>query len=262
MSGDPAARLGLLSPMNPAEYANIASAERDFWWYRGMRAILFELLDPFLAGRKLAAVLEAGSGTGYFSYLLQRERGWPVVPLEISWQGLAYARALGVRQAAQGDVTALPFGQGTFDVVLSLDVLAHLERGQEQPAARELVRVMAPGGVLAVRTSALDLLRSRHTAFAFERQRFTRRRLVELFTAAGLRVRRCTYVNSLLLPVALVKFRLWEPLRRQPAASGLQPVSPWLDRLLFGALAAEGRWLGTGRDFPLGQSLVLIGEKA
>ena len=31
--------------MNPAEYANIANAERDFWWYRGMEKILFALLD-------------------------------------------------------------------------------------------------------------------------------------------------------------------------------------------------------------------------
>src|SRR2546426_5085286 len=27
--------------MNPAEFANIARAEQDFWWYRGMRQILF-----------------------------------------------------------------------------------------------------------------------------------------------------------------------------------------------------------------------------
>jgi hypothetical protein len=146
--------------------------------------------------------------------------------------------------------------------VVSVDVLAHLPRSQEQAAARELVRVVAPGGVLAVRTAALDMLRSRHSAFVFESQRFTRRRLVELFTTAGLGVRRCTYVNSLLLPAALVKFRIWEPLRRQSPASGIQPVPRWLDRVLHGALAAEAEWLGAGRDFPLGQSLVLIGEKA
>ena len=67
---------------------------------------------------------------------------------------------------------------------------------------------------------------------------------------------RCSYANSLLMPVALAKFRLWEPLLRKPPASGVQPVAPWLDRLLHAPLAMEAAWLGTGSDLPLGQSLV------
>src|SRR5437667_70849 len=79
-----------------------------------------------------------------------------------------------------------------------------------------------------------------------ERQRFTRGRLMALFAGAGIRVLRCSYANSLLMPVALAKFRLWEPLTGTPAASGVQPVAPWLDDLLHVALAAEARWLGAG----------------
>ena len=247
--------------MNPAEFANIFRWEREFWWYRGQRAILFGVLEPFLAGRRVSRALEAGCGTGYFSHLLQQQ-GWPVVPLDISADGLKYARAMGVGSAVQGDVSRLPFGDGVFDVVLSLDVLPHLERGAEGPAAGELARVLARGGVIVVRVAALDALRSRHSEFAFEKQRFTRSRLVNLFTRCGIRVRRATYANSLLLPAAWAKFRLWEPLLKRPAATGIAPLPAWLDGLLFQALAAESRWLGAGRDFPLGQSLILIGEKA
>jgi hypothetical protein len=70
------------------------------------------------------------------------------------------------------------------------------------------------------------MLRSRHSQFAFERQRFTRRRLMGSVTGAGVRVLRCTYVNSLLLPVALAKFRVWEPLLRKPPASGVNRWRP------------------------------------
>jgi hypothetical protein len=82
-----------------------------------------------------------------------------------------------------------------------------------------------------------------------------------LMAGAGVRVLRCTYVNSLLLPVALAKFRVWEPLLRKPPASGVEPVAPWLDKLLYAPLALEAAWLGAGHRFPAGQSLVLIGEK-
>ena len=58
--------------MNPAEFPNIARAERDFWWYRGMREVMFRLLDQAPLPRE-ARVLEAGCGTGYFSKLLERK---------------------------------------------------------------------------------------------------------------------------------------------------------------------------------------------
>jgi len=247
--------------MNPSEFANIARWEREFWWYRGQRAILFALLEPFLSGRRVARALEAGCGTGYFSYLLQREHGWPVVPLDISTEGLKYARAMGVERPVQADLSSLPFADAVFDLVMSIDVLPHLPRGAEGAAAGELARVLAPHGLLVVRAAALDVLRSRHSQFAHERQRFTRSRLVGILAKAGIEVRRATYANSLLFPAALAKFRLWEPLLRRPAATGIAPVPAWLDSLLYHVLAREAAWLAMGRDFPVGQSVIVIGEK-
>ena len=247
--------------MNPAELDNVARWERDFWWYRGMRAILFRTLDPYLDGRPILRALEAGCGTGYFSRLLQTERRWPVIPLDISAKGLRYARQMGVERPIQGDVCSLPFVSGCFDLVLSIDVLAHIPRPEEQRAASEMARVLAPDGLLAVRTAAFDFLRSRHSEFVLESQRFTRRRLMDLFTGSGIRVLRCSYANSLLLPVAAAKFRLWEPLARRRPASGVEAIPRWLDRLLYAALAAEAAWLGRGRDLPAGQSLILIGRR-
>jgi SAM-dependent methyltransferase len=247
--------------MNPAEFANIRAVEQNFWWYRGMRDVLFRALDPVVKKRRMDRVLEAGCGTGYLSHLLQKERGWPVVPLDLSGEGLRHARELGVQRPVQGDIAALPFADGSFDLVLSLDVIVHFPRGEEHVAIRELARVARPGGLVLVRAAALDILRSRHSDFVFERQRFTRRRLMALMAAAGLRVVRCTYANTLLLPVALAKFRLWEPLTGAPTSSGVEPEAPWLDRLLYTPLALEAAWIGAGRDLPVGQSLIVIGEK-
>jgi SAM-dependent methyltransferase len=250
-----------MSFMNPAEFANIRKSEASFWWYRGMRAILFRFLEPHLKGRTLTRVLEAGCGTGYLSQLLQYDRGWPVIPLDYSWDGLRHARELGVERPVQGDTRGLPFADGRFDLTLSIDVLAHVPRGDEHLAARELARVTRPGGLVVVRTSALDILRSHHSQFVDERQRFTRRRLMGLFTGAGIRVLRCTYINALLLPVALFKFRVAEPLLGRAATSGVEPVAPWLDRLLYTPLGLESAWVGGGHGFPLGQSLLLLGER-
>jgi SAM-dependent methyltransferase len=247
--------------MNPAEFANIAGAEAELWWYRGMRRILFRVLDPFLAARPVRRVLEAGCGTGFFARTLEREHGWDVYPSDIAREGLLYGRNSGLRRLSQANLTALPFATGAFDMVTAMDVLAHFHPGEEDRPIRELARVLAPGGLLVLRTSALKVLRSHHSVFVNERQRFTRARLVRAIADAGIRVRRCTYANTLLLPAALAKFRLWEPLSGKPPESGVKPVAGWLDRLLYGCLYAESGWLGLGLDLPVGQSLVLVGEK-
>ncbi|MBK9166841.1 MAG: class I SAM-dependent methyltransferase [Bryobacterales bacterium] len=247
--------------MNPAEFANIAKAEADFWWYRGMRRIMFALLDREARRRPFRHALEAGCGTGHFARVVSDRYGVPVTAVDLGWEGMQYGRLLGVPSLAQADIAALPFPDGAFDLVLSMDVIVHFPRGTEDRPMAELTRVLEPGGLLAVRASALDILRSRHSEFAQERQRFTRRRLMALAERHGIQVLRCTYANALLVPVALAKFRLWEPLTSAAPASGVQPVSPWLDRLLYAPLHAEAAWLGAGGGFPAGQSLILLGRR-
>ena len=247
--------------MNPAEFANIARSEQRFWWYRGMNRILFGLLDPVASERQFTRVLEAGCGTGYLAKLLAQRYEWPVHAVDLGWEGLNFARSMHVPRLTQSDIALLPFSDATFDAVLSMDVLVHFPPGEEGRAFRELVRVLEPGGLFAIRVSALDVLRSRHSDFAHERQRFTKGRLVRLAESHGIDVERCTYANSLLAPVALAKFRFWEPLMKAAPASGVTPVNPTLDRMLYRALEVESKWIANGRNFPLGQSLILVGRK-
>lgn len=247
--------------MNPAEFANIAQSEQRFWWYRGMNVILFRLLDAIAFKRPFERVLEAGCGTGYLAKLLTQRYEWSVHPVDLGWEGLKFARSMNVARLTQADIAQLPFGDGVFEAVLSMDVIVHFPLGDEGRAMSELARVLTPGGLLVIRVSALDVLRSRHSEFAHERQRFTRRRLIHLVESHGIRVERCTYANTLLMPVALAKFRVWEPLTGAAPASGVTPVAPWLDEALFRALRSEAKILGSGVNFPFGQSLILIGWK-
>jgi ubiquinone/menaquinone biosynthesis C-methylase UbiE len=245
--------------VSPAEFQTLAKAEQQLWWFRGMQKILFRVLDP-IAPRG-ATALEAGCGTGHFSRVLEQRYGWRMFPLDLAAEGLAYASKAGIRRLVQGDIASLPYRSDSFQVLASLDVLVHFPRGGERGALDEFARVLKPKGLLVLRVSALDILRSRHSEFTHERQRFTRARLMGLVEERGFRVLRCSYANSLLLPVALARFRVWEPLFRKPPASGTALVPRWLDRMLYMPLAVESTWLGWGANFPAGQSLLLLGEK-
>jgi ubiquinone/menaquinone biosynthesis C-methylase UbiE len=247
--------------MNPAEFANIAAAERDLWWYRGMKQILFRLLDPIARANRFEDVLEAGCGTGHLSATLTERYGWNMTPLDFDANGLAYARESGLTRLVQGTITALPFRDRAFDALLSIDVIPHLNRGQEHGVLAEFARVLKPGGMLVIRAAAFDFLRSSHSKFVNEVQRFTKSQLQAAAEQAGLRVERATYANSLLMPIAAFKFRVWEPLTRQAPASGVAPVAKWLDSLLYAPLRMEAAWIGAGRSLPAGQSVILIARK-
>ena len=247
--------------MNPAEFANIAESEQNFWWYRGMRRITFAVLDPVVRGRSIRNVLEAGCGTGHFSVQLAQRYGWRMHSLDLGWEGLDFGKKLGAPRMVQADICRLPYRGESFDAVVSMDVIVHLPRGREEEPLAEFARVLQPGGLLVLRVSALDILRSNHSAWAEERQRFTRGRIVEQVRRQGLNVLRATYANSLLTPVALAKFRIWEPLSKAPPTSGVEPVAPWLNSLLYFPLTLEAAWLGAGGGFPLGQSILLLAEK-
>ena len=117
--------------MNPAEFANIAESEANFWWYRGMREIMFGLLDPLARRRKIGSVLEAGCGTGHFARELQRRYRWRMHSLDLGREGLLYARGYGLDSLTQADIRKLPYRVEAFDAVVSMDVIVHLPRGEE-----------------------------------------------------------------------------------------------------------------------------------
>jgi SAM-dependent methyltransferase len=248
--------------MNPAEFDNIARCERELWWFRGMERIFFRFARPFASGRAMQRVLEAGCGTGAMSQAMLRELGWPLYPADLAAQGLEHATAMGLTRLTQSNVLAQPFRDNSFDCVVCLDVIAHLTRGEDLAAFQEFQRILKPGGLLLLRTAALSILRSRHSEFVGERQRYTASRLQLLCRESGLQVLRLTYLNSLLMPVALFKFRIWEPLTGAPPASGVALPAPWLNRLLEVPLRLEERLIGAGAALPAGQSLLLAAVKS
>lgn len=247
--------------MNPAEFQNIARAEEEMWWFRGMRRIL-EAWVSRMGKPQFDRVLEGGCGTGYMSKWLAGRYGWRMYPVDLDYAGLGYGRRDGVPRMAQCDITRIPYRDASFDAVVSLDVIVHFPRGGEAGALLEFARVLRPGGRLILRAAALDVLRSRHSIFAHEKQRFTRGRLVEAIEATGMNVVDVSYANCLLLPVALAKFRIWEELTNQPPRSGVEVPTGWLNALLRMPLELEAWWLRMGATLPLGQSLLIHAEKS
>jgi SAM-dependent methyltransferase len=92
-------------------------------------------------------VLNAGAGDGLFAPLLdaRADRSRRCVHLDISAPDRIVARFPG-HEASAGSLTQLPFDDASFDTILCTEVLEHIE--DDARAARELARVLRPGGSL------------------------------------------------------------------------------------------------------------------
>lgn len=248
--------------MNPAEFANIAATEESFWWFRGMNRMLWDFLERHYTPGDGESALEVGCGTGYVSAeFARRYRRVSLRSMDLAAAGLRYAQGRGLRGLTQGDIRWLPFASGSFGALLVLDVIAHLEPGEETAALGEFARVLKPGGLLVLRASAFDWLRSRHSEFVNERQRYTASTLLPALRGAGFEPSRHTYANALLLPVSLFKFRVWEPLTKAAPSSGLEALPQALNGALEAVLMAEAAMIRAGARFPVGQSLWVIARK-
>lgn len=106
---------------------------------------------PVAAGER---VLDVGCGAGRHAYEALR-RGAHVVAYDLDVSEvkdtavlLAALEGPGTGAAVNGDALHLPFADGRFDRVIAAEVLEHIPA--DTAAIAELVRVLRPGGTLAV----------------------------------------------------------------------------------------------------------------
>jgi SAM-dependent methyltransferase len=245
--------------MRPAEYEAMYRVEDTHWWYGALRR---QVQRVILAERerlgRMPRVLDAGAGTGG---MLARLRGaGELYGVEIAAEGLRFCAERGIESIVQGSVTALPFTAGSFDIVLSLDVLYHQSVPDDVDAAREHARVLRPGGLLVLNLPAYDTLRGAHDAAIHTARRYTRAGVLRLLKGAGLEPERVTHWNALLLPVAAA-VRLLSQRRAGEASSDVHPTSPALNALLGGILRLETTWLRQ-TDLPFGLSIFAQARKS
>src|SRR5437016_6831224 len=97
-----------------------------------------------------ANVLDVACGTGYGSEILLAAGVRRVTSVDLSFHAVQFGvRSYGIAGLV-GDAHLLPFKDGTFDGVVSLETLEHL--ANPEMFIREVVRVMRPLGVFALST--------------------------------------------------------------------------------------------------------------
>lgn len=123
---------------------SITLGHPSYVWLAGQeRRLQMVLQEAPVAGRR---VLDAGCGLGLYMARLAAQ-GAIVHGIELEDERARAARVVSP-QAIQASAEALPYPDESFDLVFSNEVLEHVT--SDRQAVREAVRVLAPGGRLAL----------------------------------------------------------------------------------------------------------------
>ena len=241
--------------MEVEEYARIAAAEDDHWWYRNTRALMAEMLGPWLGSG--LRILDAGCGPGgNGAWLATHGR---VIGIDLAREALEFVRE---RRPTTAPVLAsaerMPFADGAFDVAVAVTVLYTVR--DDVAALGELARVVRPGGAVLLFEPAFRLLRRAHDATVHGLRRYRRDELADLAGRAGFRVRRATYAYSFLAPPAAALALLERRKADQGEDTGSDVERRALDRVFAPLAEAERRWL-TRHTLPFGTSVAVVATR-
>jgi len=214
--------------VDEAEIRKSAALEDQHWWYSGRRRMLRRLVAPVRPGR----ALDVGCGSGGNTAVL-RDLGWRVTGLEHAPAAAELARARGL-DIVQGDATALPFSDESFDLVISTDVWEHIE--DHEAVARETARVVRTGGRVLVAVPGSMSLWSGHDVALGHVRRYEKDTLRAVIEGAGLDVLDVHSWNVLLRPVAMMRRR-----RLTDSESEMEETAAPINAALKLALAIEGQ---------------------
>jgi SAM-dependent methyltransferase len=239
--------------MEPDAYRLMSSHEDHHWWFVGRRAVISAMLER-IPRPPSAKVLEAGCGTGGNLYLLS-QRG-EVSAFEPHDEARDLAKAKYPDQAIHdGELPfGIPFEPGTFDLVVALDVLEHVE--EDEAALLALVAMAKPGGRILVTVPAIQILWGSHDRRLHHVRRYDAARLKRICKASGASTEFLTYFNTLLAPIAIA-YRLGERFSGRNLGNQERTPPVAINRVLAGTFSLE-RQVVRRRSIPFGLSLGVI----
>jgi SAM-dependent methyltransferase len=237
--------------MRPEAYTEMAEVQDNHWWFRGKREILRSVIAK-LPLPKSPRILEIGAGTG--SNLMMLSQFGSVKALEMDDYARSIARQ---RTGDQIDIRRghlpddIPF-KDEFDLVCLFDVLEHVERDLD--SLRVIRKIVSSDGCLLLTVPAYAWLWSAHDVRLHHVRRYTAGELTQKAHEAGWSVRRVTYFNTLLFPIAVVA-RVIDKIfpGRHPTGAGVP--APIINAMLYRVFYIEKSLL-RAVDFPFGVSLM------
>ncbi|MGH9934973.1 MAG: methyltransferase domain-containing protein [Blastocatellia bacterium] len=234
------------------QYANL---EEWHWWFRGRRRILESVLRRELDARRSISIASVGCGPAEGLQWLEQfiGPGGKIVGIDVE---LLHARRIAPHiEYVVGKLETAVIASGSFDAVLALDVLEHLDN--DAIGLYQAAQMVKPGGLLLVTVPALPSLWGGQDVISHHRRRYTKAALRQTFERAGLPPPRVSYFNTLLFPpVAGLRWTRRAMGKATLARSDFDDTKPGLMNDILTLIFASESHIVPRMPLPIGVSLL------
>ena len=148
----------------------------------------------------------------------------------------------------------VPFEPRSFELVCLFDVLEHID--DDVAALARLRDLLVPGGFLVLTVPAHRWMWGPHDEFLHHKRRYTRAELLQKTRSAGLEMRKLSYFNTLLAPLAVMA-RLTDRMFRRRSAAGTTVPAAAVNASLRAIFASE-RTVLRHMNLPWGISMLAV----
>ncbi|MEI7435382.1 MAG: class I SAM-dependent methyltransferase [bacterium] len=220
--------------MNSAEYSKLRQIDERHWFYSGKRDIVRYWINRFIQLTPDDLLIDAGMGSG--TWAVEMASRCRILAIDDHDESLAIAgprvEAAG-GQVLKSDLHTVHLPSASATVVTLMDVIEHVK--DDAGALREMIRLTRPGGIIVVTVPALPWMWSDWDEAVHHHRRYTKSTLLQTVRQPGVRVLRCAYYNTILLPpIALVRWcRRLRPAREELARSEDYIPSVFINRVCY-----------------------------
>jgi SAM-dependent methyltransferase len=185
-------------------YPILFRVEQSHWWHTGRRKIIASFVEDIChrVTDRRPRILDVGCGTG--ANLLMLSQYGDAEGVDVSEDALSFCRERGLDHVKLGAAEALPYDDGTFDLVTALDVVEHLD--DDLAGLREMRRVLRPGGRVLLFVPTFMFLWGLQDDVSHHRRRYRMPELRRVLEQAGFEVERTTYANiTFFMPILAMR---------------------------------------------------------
>ncbi len=241
--------------MDPSIYTKMAEIEEKHWWFVGRRQIILSTLSS-LGLPEQAKILDAGCGTGGNLQLLSHFGAVKAMEMDDNARQHAIRRNMG--EVLPGHLPdAISFPTNSFDLIVLLDVLEHIE--DDRASLEALKTCLVADGRILITVPAFQMLWGAHDELHHHKRRYTAKQLRQTASSAGLEVEYESYFNTWLFPLIAVA-RLFQRNKKIDKADLNLP--PQLINASLSNLFSSERLFIPRLSLPFGVSLMAVLKSA
>ena len=242
--------------MNKDFYKTYFELEKNNWWFRVRRNIIFSLLAKYNIGKD-NKILDYGCGSGFLVGQLQK-RGYDASGVDVSAEAIQTGIGRGVENLfIEG--SGFNFPDESFDLILAMDVVEHVE--DDSAILKKLSRILKPKGKIIITVPAYMWMWGVQDEVAHHFRRYTTNSMSRLIgRIPGLSIVRKTYFNTFLFPPAAVVRLISKWFNLKNRESDFDIGGSFLNSVFYSIFNLEV-WLLKYISFPFGVSILFVVNK-